>query len=52
MSRLLKRGSYAFSVVLLLLVLLTVLPAIAQEKQERTLDEIKAEAIHRAENGV
>jgi cephalosporin-C deacetylase-like acetyl esterase len=27
-------------------------PALAQEKQERTLDEIKIEAIHRAENGM
>jgi len=27
-------------------------PALAQEKRERTLDEIKTEAIHRAENGM
>ncbi len=27
-------------------------PAFAQEKRERTLDEIKTEAIHRAENGM
>ena len=27
-------------------------PALAQEKQERTADEIKVEAIHRAENGM
>jgi hypothetical protein len=27
-------------------------PALAHEKQERTLDEIKVEAIHRAENGM
>jgi esterase FrsA len=27
-------------------------PALTQEKQERTLDEIKTEAIHRAENGM
>ena len=52
MSRLLRRDGHASSLVLLFVVLLTVLPAIAQEKQERTLDEIKTEAIHRAENGV
>jgi esterase FrsA len=37
---------------LLILILLAALPAVPQEKQERTLDEIKAEAIHRAENGM
>jgi len=29
-----------------------VVSAVAQEPQERTIDEIKAEAIHRAENGM
>ena len=52
MSRLLRRDGHAFFFVLLLLALLTALPAVSQEKQERTLDEIKAEAIHRADNGV
>ena len=40
--------------VLLLALLTATLPAAApaQERHERTLDEIKAEAIHRAENGM
>jgi esterase FrsA len=37
---------------LLLLIIIIVNPAIAQERRERTLDEIKTEAIHRAENGM
>jgi esterase FrsA len=34
------------------LILLAVLAAIAQPRQERSLEEIKVEAIHRAENGM
>jgi esterase FrsA len=37
---------------LLALILAVILPALGQEKRERTLDEIKTEAIHRAENGM
>jgi len=36
----------------LILILVVSSPALAQEKRERTLDEIKSEAIHRAENGM
>lgn len=32
--------------------LVIVMPAFGQQRQERTLDEIKTEAIHRAENGM
>ena len=39
--------SYALFVYLVL-----VMPAFGQQRQERTLDEIKTEAIHRAENGM
>jgi cephalosporin-C deacetylase-like acetyl esterase len=52
MPRVLIRDGYAFSFLLFCLVILAALPAVSQEKQERTLDEIKAEAIHRAENGM
>ena len=38
--------------ILLWLIISAINPAIAQERRERTLDEIKAEAIHRAENGM
>jgi esterase FrsA len=38
--------------VLCILVFLVSIPSFPQEKQERTLDEIKAEAIRRAENGM
>jgi esterase FrsA len=44
--RLLKPGSWCF------LCMLLVSSLFAQEKQERSLDEIKAEAVHRAENGI
>jgi esterase FrsA len=37
---------------LLIFVLTTGASSVAQEKRERTLDEIKTEAIHRAENGM
>src|SRR5690349_13035775 len=42
---------YKFSVLHLLLGCLLGIPVFSQEKQERSLDEIKAEAIHRAEVG-
>ena len=38
--------------IALILILVVSSPALAQEKRERTLDEIKSEAIHRAENGM
>ncbi len=38
--------------IALILILVVSRPALAQEKRERTLDEIKSEAIHRAENGM
>ena len=38
--------------ILLVLIITTVNPAIAQERRERDLEEIKAEAVHRAENGM
>src|SRR6267378_3076029 len=38
--------------IALVLILVVSSPALAQEKRERTLDEIKTEAIHRAENGM
>jgi esterase FrsA len=53
-----KSRSYGFVVcgavtaLLLALAVLTVRPARAQERRERTLDEIKVEAVSRAENGV
>jgi esterase FrsA len=37
---------------LMIATLLLAFSAVAQERSERTLDEIKAEAIHRAENGM
>jgi len=50
--RLFRSDGYGFFFALFLFVILAGLSAVSQEKQERTLDEIKAEAIHRAENGV
>ena len=50
--RLLRSHGYAFLFALFPLIILAVVPALSQEKQERTLDEIKAEAIHRAEKGM
>ena len=47
-----RRHDRVHLVALLALSFVVCLPALAQEKQERTLDEIKAEAIHRAENGM
>jgi pimeloyl-ACP methyl ester carboxylesterase len=38
--------------ILLVLIITTLNPAFAQVRQERSLDEIKTEAIHRAENGM
>jgi esterase FrsA len=38
--------------ILLTLILTVCNPAFPQEKSERTLDEIKTEAVHRAENGM
>jgi esterase FrsA len=37
---------------LVALILALSIPALAQQKQDRTLDEIKTEAVHRAENGM
>ena len=47
-------GSSACSVflALLLLIVLANLSAFSQQKEERTLEEIKTEAVHRAENGM
>src|SRR5215831_7910770 len=50
--RLLRSDGYGFLFPLFSLVILAVVSAVSQEKQERTLDEIKAEAIHRAEKGM
>jgi esterase FrsA len=49
--KLLGHDGYTF-LALILPILFTALPALPQGKQERTLDEIKTEAIHRAENGM
>ena len=38
--------------ILFALTLLVCNTAFSQERQERTLDEIKTEAVHRAENGM
>src|SRR5690349_25044644 len=48
------RSLPSFAAVLLLAIFTATLPAAAQaqERHERTLDEIKVEAIHRAENGM
>src|SRR5713226_10028882 len=48
-------GFHNHFAVLILMVVLTVMitdTAFPQERPERTLDEIKTEAIHRAENGM
>jgi len=47
-----NRSSFRFTDVLLAAVVLLVGAIGAQERPERTLDEIKTEAIHRAENGM
>ena len=49
-SRLVLQHVQRFAIALLTISLSG--EALAQEKRERTLDEIKAEAIHRAENGM
>jgi len=47
-----RRCSHACLFAPFLLVFLTSVPDFSQEKQERTLDEVRTEAIHRAENGM
>ena len=47
-----RRHDQAHLVALLALSFALCNPALTQEKQERTLDEVKVEAIHRAENGM
>jgi len=47
-----RRHDQAHLVALLALSFVLCNPALTQEKQERTLDEVKVEAIHRAENGI
>src|SRR5271170_5518080 len=42
----------AVTALLLALAVLMIQPARAQERRERTLDEIKTEAVYRAENGI
>jgi len=49
---LLPRQERCALLILPVLIIITVNAAIAQEHRERTLDEIKTEAIHRAENGM
>jgi len=49
---LLPRQERSALLILPVLIIITVNAAIAQEHRERTLDEIKTEAIHRAENGM
>ena len=52
MPGLLPRQERCALLILPVLIIITVNAAIAQEHRERTLDEIKTEAIHRAENGM
>ena len=52
MPGLLPRQERSALLILPVLIIITVNAAIAQEHRERTLDEIKTEAIHRAENGM
>ena len=48
-----SRLQHSSQLAILLALILTVCnPAFPQEKSERTLDEIKTEAVHRAENGM
>jgi esterase FrsA len=46
-----KTNTQCISVPLLTLILMTALPATPQQRRERTIEEIKTEAIHRAEVG-
>ena len=43
---------HAIAVLLIVLAAFMARPAKAQERRERTLDEIKTEAVYRAENGI
>ncbi len=46
-----KRTQFTFLLLLLAGVVIASSPSLAQERRERTLDEIKTEAVHRAEVG-
>ena len=52
MPKSISRPKRTLVVFLLLSLVATTNAVFAQEKQERTLDEIKTEAVHRAENGM
>jgi esterase FrsA len=45
-------SALCLSLALLAAMALSARPAVSQERSERTLDEIKTEAVHRAENGM
>lgn len=52
MVAMIRKMSFLEGAILLGLVLLLSLPAFPQEREERTIEEIKIEAIRRAENGI